>query len=67
MSAVLVSSAFESPELGGVMNIIHGRVTHRGVSDATDTEFHPLPFDRRSSLLIADVNSVTSMRTCSVR
>ena len=26
-------------------DIIRGKVTHRGVADASGMEFHPLPFD----------------------
>ena len=26
------------------LNIIHGNVTHRGVSEAVGVQYHPLPF-----------------------
>ena len=33
------------PGLAHGLNMIHGRVTHRAVADASGLEFHPLPFD----------------------
>ena len=33
------------PGLAAGLNIIRGKVTHRGVADASGMDYHPLPFD----------------------
>ena len=29
------------------LNVIHGKLTHRGVAESVGGQFHPLPFDTK--------------------